>query len=116
MKIIIYITLLIGFISCNRQSCQVIDEQTCQDFRHHLDIIKGQYRHKATYVDDYRQSLSYISRVTGYWSNAAYSSTVGFREKRDYHEAMRHWEKWYRNNKCRLNRDYVDSVLNRKGQ
>ncbi|WPV68138.1 hypothetical protein [Chitinophaga sp. LS1] len=116
MKIVIYITLIVGLISCNRHTCQTIDDKTCQEFRQHLNVIKGQYRHETTYVSDYRKSLSYISRVTGYWSNADYSSTVGFRKKKDYNIAIRHWEKWYRNNRCLLTRQYVDSVMTKKNK
>jgi hypothetical protein len=114
MKNLFYITLIIGLASCNRHTCQAIDDKACQEFRQHLNVIKGQYRHESTYVSDYRKSLSYISRVTGYWSNADYSSTVGFRKKKDYNVAIRHWEKWYRNNKCQLTKQYVDSALIKK--
>ncbi|MCF6403128.1 hypothetical protein L3C95_09600 [Chitinophaga filiformis] len=81
------------------------------DFEHQLNIVRSFQKGKATYVEDYRYALFYLSFTTGLFTKADYSSTIGYETRSDFKKDMKAWQDWYKKNKCEFNQNYIDSVL-----
>lgn len=89
----------------------VIDLTAKKDFEHQLNIVRGFQKGKATFVEDYRYALFYLSFTTGLYTRADYSSTLGYETHSDFKKDIKEWRDWYKKNKCTFDQKYIDSVL-----
>lgn len=110
MRQLILVFLMLMITCCNRKEC-LIDLTAKKDFEYQLNIVSSFQKGKATYVEDYRYALLYLSFTTGLYTKADYSSTIGYETRSDFKKDMKGWHDWYKKNKCRFNQKYIDSVL-----
>lgn len=67
------------------------------EFTHSVElIVKQKNATEFVLVNDYRKAILYLGKITGHYSRADYSSTVGYRHTKDYKSDLRFWKKWYR--------------------
>jgi hypothetical protein len=79
-----------------------------------MELIRSyQERNVEVYKEDYMSALIFLTNVTGIPSRTEYSHTFGYRNEQYYREDMRAWSKWLDDNKYKLTRRYVDSVLSK---
>lgn len=102
--------LFIIFLSCRSNKC-MSEKKVQKEFVHELKIVKDQFKGKETLVDEYTDALFYLGFLTNTPTRAGYSSTIGYRKESDYKMDIKSWEDWFKKNKCKLTRRYVDSVM-----
>lgn len=67
------------------------------EFLFSLEIIrKEEMCFGVMNVEQYRKSVLYVSRITGHFSRADISSTLGYVNHKDYEFDMKKWKNWYK--------------------
>jgi len=81
-------------------------------FKSYLNIIKASRQQGVeTSVDEYLLALTFLTHVTGIMTKSDYSSTIGYKDKKDYDDDIKKWNIWLAKYKCKLTSQYVDSCL-----
>ncbi|GGB17617.1 hypothetical protein GCM10011511_46770 [Puia dinghuensis] len=93
----------------------MVDKEFVKEYNQQLQIIIKEEKKDSVNVDDYRNSLMFFYRITGFLPRAEYSSTVGYRDKSVYEEDVKKLKAWLRNNKCSYTKKTCDSILRASG-
>jgi hypothetical protein len=111
MRIYQIIIVIFPLLACKARHCPVNDI-VVEKFRNNLALIKSAEENNLfVSTDEYRNSLIFLTSVTGIMTKADYSSTMGYTSKEDYIRDMKLWSEWLKKNKCKLTVRYVDSCM-----
>ncbi len=96
------ILILLCLSSCAAQKhCKTRDKDFENAFNRRLLLVQQlEERSAVVGVDDYMETIWYLSKLTGIVSRADISSTLGYRNHAAYSADMAAWKKWLRQNKC----------------
>lgn len=109
------ILILVIFSSCaGSKQCATLDSEFVKGFNRRLLIVQQlQERSAIVGVDDYGEAIWYLSKITGIFSHADISSTLGYRDKGLYESDVSRWRDWLRANRCNFTVAKADSIINR---
>ncbi|WP_116789340.1 hypothetical protein [Flavobacterium psychrotrophum] len=99
MKKIVLILLFLS--SCRAEKCASINNELVNEFNDNLKIVEAFQQGKPIISDSYRHALLYLVNKTNIMTHADYSSTLGYKNRKDYKEDMALWKKWLEKNKCK---------------
>ncbi|HKO81558.1 MAG TPA: hypothetical protein VJU78_14235 [Chitinophagaceae bacterium] len=116
MKIIIFITICLVFISCTRQVCPGTINVNRNMFKRYL-IILNQSKHprKLVFPKEVDEAIGFLEIVSGINSKAELDNIRVYKNKNDFRNDIKQWEEWYKENKCKLTIQYVDSAFKSVG-
>lgn len=104
--------LLLLIWACNRNNYPASVKINQEAFQKHLKVINNSENAvKGVSVEKYKNAVIFLSVVTKINSKANYSSTVGYKNKKDFEENMRDWKDWFNINKSKLTDSYIDSCF-----
>ena len=111
MKIHFAVVVLSSYLSaCTTSRCKA-DKEFVKDYQRHVQIIIKEERGDSTDIDEYRNTLMYFYKVTGFRPRAEYSSTIGYSDKSKYEEDIITLNSWLKKNKCHFTKIKSDSLL-----
>ena len=116
MKIITFITICLVVISCTRQVCPGTIEVNRNLFKRYLMILnQSKHPRKLVLAKEVEEAISFLEIVSGITSNAEFDNTRAYKNKNDFKNDIKQWEQWYKENKCKLTMQYVDSSFKSVG-
>jgi hypothetical protein len=116
MRILTLIILCFAFTNCSRYSCPDSVDVNRNLYKRYLIILnESKHSRKLVLPKEVEEATSFIEIVSGINSKAQIDNVMTYRNKADYKNDIKKWEQWYKENKCKLTIQYVDSSLKSVG-